>query len=243
MSQYPSPDPWARGPVDGGQPQPEPDAAHDDADGNETEPARRRRPSRAVWFGAGGAILALVIGLTVGGGAGAAGVDPTASEQYQSLSRDKQTVETERNEARTERDQVKSDYETVNNDYLILKNGIEGREDDVAKRESAVTQAEGKVKTDAAAVKKREDAVTKTEQTKAANTVSDGTWSVGTDIEAGTYRATANVDSTCYWGIYAGGSNGEDIIQNDLPGGGRPSVTLAAGQDFKTQRCGTWEKQ
>jgi hypothetical protein len=74
-------------------------------------------------------------------------------------------------------------------------------------------------------------------------TVSDGTWTVGSDIAAGTYRATADVGSSCYWGIYETGSNGSNIIENDIPGGGRPSVALSAGQDFKSSRCGTWTKQ
>ncbi|OMH36876.1 hypothetical protein [Tersicoccus sp. Bi-70] len=244
MDPYPNPGPWA---TNSAAVEPavteQADAPEDEQDHRSTEPKRRRRPSRAVWIGTGGVLLGLTAGLIGGAGIGVAGADPTTTEQYQGLARDKQGVEAERDQARTERDQVRSDYETVNNDYLFLKNGIEGREDDVTKREAAVTQAEGKVKTDAAAVKKREDAVTKTEQTKAANTVSDGAWTVGTDIEPGTYRATAAVDSTCYWEITATGSNGENILQNDLPGGGRPSVALAVGQDFQTQRCGSWEKQ
>ena len=76
----------------------------------------------------------------------------------------------------------------------------------------------------------REEAVTGAEKTKAANTVGDGTWTVGTDIEPGTYRAAADVGSSCYWGIYATGSNGSNIIDNDLPGGGRPSLPSPAGR-------------
>lgn len=74
-------------------------------------------------------------------------------------------------------------------------------------------------------------------------TIKDGTWTTGTDFPPGTYRTTAEVSSGCYWEITKTGSNGSsigDIIANDFPGGGRPSVTLAVGQDFKTQRCGTW---
>ena len=103
--------------------------------------------------------------------------------------------------------------------------------------------AEKKLGEAEAAVKKREAAVSGAEAKKAQNTVGDGTWTVGRNIDPGTYVATADVGSTCYWGIYASGSNGADIIQNDLPGGGRPSVTLSAGQDFKTSRCGSWTKQ
>ncbi len=73
-------------------------------------------------------------------------------------------------------------------------------------------------------------------------TVEDGTWTVGTDLPAGKYRTTANVDPSCYWAILKSGTNGDQIIANDIPGGGRPTVTLKAGEDFKTQDCGTWLK-
>lgn len=73
-------------------------------------------------------------------------------------------------------------------------------------------------------------------------TVEDGTWTVGTDIPAGTYRVTANVESGCYWAILKSGTNGEDIIANDIVDGGRPQVTLKKGQDFKTSDCGQWNK-
>jgi hypothetical protein len=74
--------------------------------------------------------------------------------------------------------------------------------------------------------------------------IEDGVWTVGTDIPAGKYRVTANLgaDDTCYWAITKTGSNGSDIIANDLPQGGRPQVTLKKGQDFATERCGIWSK-
>jgi len=72
--------------------------------------------------------------------------------------------------------------------------------------------------------------------------ISGGTWSVGIDFPAGTYRVTANVGSDCYWSITKTGTNGSEIIENGIPGGGRPTVTLKKGQDFETQRCGVWHK-
>jgi hypothetical protein len=47
--------------------------------------------------------------------------------------------------------------------------------------------------------------------------------------------------SNCYWGIYKSGANGSDIIDNHI-GGGNLRITLKAGQDFRTERCGTWTK-
>jgi hypothetical protein len=76
-----------------------------------------------------------------------------------------------------------------------------------------------------------------------APTIEDGTWTVGEDVPAGTYRTTANVSSRCYWQITkTGGDSVSDIVDNDIPGGGRPRVTLKRGQDFKTSNCGTWSK-
>ena len=33
------------------------------------------------------------------------------------------------------------------------------------------------------------------------------------------------------------------LCKNDIPGGGRPTVTLVEGQDFNTTRCGARQKQ
>lgn len=68
---------------------------------------------------------------------------------------------------------------------------------------------------------------------------SDGVWQVGKDIDAGTYRANNSVTDRCYWEI----SVGDDIVQNDIPGGGYPQVTVNDGQQFKLQNCGTFTKQ
>ncbi|MDG4826009.1 hypothetical protein O7635_29520 [Asanoa sp. WMMD1127] len=74
-------------------------------------------------------------------------------------------------------------------------------------------------------------------------TIEDGTWTVGDDIPAGTYKVREPIsDGLCYWSITKTGSNGADIVQNDLGGKGRPSVVLKKGQDFETARCGTWVK-
>ena len=73
-------------------------------------------------------------------------------------------------------------------------------------------------------------------------TVDDGIWTVGTDIPAGTYRTRDAVSSGCYWMVAKSGTNGEDILSNDLPSGGHPQVSVKRGQDFKTDGCGTWVK-
>jgi hypothetical protein len=71
-------------------------------------------------------------------------------------------------------------------------------------------------------------------------TIREGTWTVGTDFPAGTYR-TIGAGSACYWKITKSGSNDSDIVNNHI-GGGNLTVTLSSGQDFTTERCGTWTK-
>jgi hypothetical protein len=72
-------------------------------------------------------------------------------------------------------------------------------------------------------------------------TVEDGTWTVGLDIKPGKYRTVGTV-SDCYWSITKDGSNGDDIVANDIVTGGRPSVTVKSGQIFTSDRCGPWQK-
>ncbi|WP_199562113.1 hypothetical protein, partial [Micromonospora deserti] len=73
-------------------------------------------------------------------------------------------------------------------------------------------------------------------------TIEEGTWTVGLDVPPGTYRVTAPVTDDCYWAITKSGTNGENVIANDIPGGGRPTVVLKKGQDFESSGCGTWQR-
>lgn len=86
-------------------------------------------------------------------------------------------------------------------------------------------------------------ASTRPTPTRRAVTITDGTWTVGEDIPAGRYKVTEAIVGDCYWGITRSGTNGDDIIANDIVKGGLPAVTLAKGQDFETTRCGIWIKR
>lgn len=124
---------------------------------------------------------------------------------------------------------------------------LKEREDALAKAEAESTarleMREAEVKKAEEAVKAREAAVGGAEAAAAANTIKEGTWTVGRDISPGTYRTTAEVGSRCYWSITVTGSNGADIIENDIVSGGFPQVVLSEGQTFESSRCGTWTKQ
>ena len=200
---------------------------------------RGQKPEAKDGGTARGYVTMVVIAVLLAGGGfwiGKATTDPMASDEYMAL---EDSAEAEQKEMA----RIVRDRQSVQADLDQLKDTITANKDSLAKREAALKTAETALKTQDEGVKKREAAVSGAEQKVAANTVGDGTWVVGVDIEPGTYKATANVGSRCYWGIYASGTNGDDIIANDLPGGGLPSVSLAAGQDFKTSRCGTWTRE
>ena len=67
---------------------------------------------------------------------------------------------------------------------------------------------------------------------------------VGEDVPAGTYRAVTAVQSgdNCYWSK-SSDAEGRNIIENALPTGGRPQVTLKTGQWFTTAGCPAWAKR
>lgn len=65
---------------------------------------------------------------------------------------------------------------------------------------------------------------------------------VGEDVPAGTYRAAEKITPGCYWQKTTDAEGGH-IIANDIPNGGRPQVTLKAGQWFSSQDCPTWVKK
>lgn len=100
---------------------------------------------------------------------------------------------------------------------------------DVARREAAVAAAEA--------------SQTSASQQAAANSIEEGTWTVGTDISPGTYKTAEPITSMCYWGIYRSGTNQQDIIQNDVLTGGYATVTLKVGQDFDNSGCGRFVKK
>jgi hypothetical protein len=182
------------------------------------------------------AVVAVLLSLIAGALVGASLPDPKNSKEYLAL--------------QSENDGLNDDLGRLQARYDTLDAGIKGRESAISDREVALEKhaadakaADTAVKAAEAAVKKREDAVTGAEAKKEANTIREGTWTVGVDVQPGTYRVAEEVTDSCYWGIYTTGSNGSDIIDNDIVNGGRPSVTLSAGQDFRTTRCGSWNKQ
>lgn len=198
----------------------------------EPTPHQEKGPSlwRRRWFQtAAVGTVALVVGISVGAGATPAA---TATPEYLDLS--------------TKYEQSQSALEDAEDRVTTLERYVsnyEGQEQQIADRESAVEEQEAALEEREAGLDEREKAVKSAEDEKAANTITEGTWTVGVDVAPGTYRVDRQVTSgMCYWETSRAGSNG-DIIDNDIVTGGRPSVTLAEGQEFTTHDCGSWVKQ
>jgi hypothetical protein len=128
-----------------------------------------------------------------------------------------------------------SDLQASASEIAASASANAAKADDVRKRELNVAGREK-------AVSARESSATSVEAVAESNAISDGTWTVGVDIKPDTYRTKEAVSAMCYWEITRSGTNGGDIVENDIVNGGRPTVTIRNGQDFKSERCGDWAK-
>jgi hypothetical protein len=185
-------------------------------------------PPWARWAIPGGALaFGLAVGVSLGVTALAA--DPTRSEEYRGLQvqSDDLAADVQDLEGRLERAEGRAT--TAESEASQAVASADSRQAELDRREQAVAD--------------REAAVTATEQRIADTSITQGIWTVGVDIEPGTYRTAEPLLGDCYWGIYASGTNGDDIIENDIPTGGYPTVTLSVGQDFENNGCGTFVKQ
>jgi len=167
----------------------------------------------------GGSALALGAGVLVGT---ALPDHPTQSKEYHALSAKLRTVEKQRDDAD---DQVSS--LTSERDDLASQIG------DLPKREKAVKDAEAKLKSREKRVSKRERDVTRRERKVGIvekeirrNTIHDGTYEVGVDIKAGTYKTQGS--SGCYYAVLSS-PNTSDILNNNI-GDGPMVVSVGQGQ-------------
>ena len=68
----------------------------------------------------------------------------------------------------------------------------------------------------------------------------NGTWRVGINIAAGTYR-TRQAPTSCYWERLSGFSGDfDDIIANDFSSGYQVVTINPSDMGFKSSRCGKW---
>jgi hypothetical protein len=192
------------------------------------QPSSKKR-RRWVW-----PVAALVVGLLIGTAVGRS--DPTKSDEYQALQSDLSAAEEQIDTAKGATTVAVSRATAAEGKVQAAEAAAKAAQDEAAARGAELDTRE-------AALAAREQAVTATEQRIANTSIGEGTWTVGRDVEPGTYRTTTAVSGQCYWGIHRSGSNGSDIIDNDIVTGGFPTVTLREGQDFTNRDCGTFIKQ
>lgn len=71
-------------------------------------------------------------------------------------------------------------------------------------------------------------------------TIGDGVWTAGKNMDAGTYRPVSEVSSSCYIAVYNPGERRfSNMVWNDSPSGGFPEIQLKDGQQVSIERCGT----
>jgi hypothetical protein len=194
-------------------------------------PSRGRR--WIVWAAPG---AALVVGVLAGVGIMAAASDPTTSTQYQALQSSYADMSEGARAARNDAVQQSSRAEAARSSAVAAQSSATAALSEAKASEQALASQQAAVSASAASLSSQARAIQQ-------NTITEGVWVVGTDVQPGHYRTTAAVSGGCYWMITKSGTNGSDIIQNGLPTGGYPTVTLSAGQDFTTQDCGSWVKQ
>ncbi|UFU03768.1 hypothetical protein LQF12_03925 [Ruania suaedae] len=142
-----------------------------------------------------------------------------------------------------ERDTAADRADTAESQVARAQRRAEDVESAAEDRLAGLDEREIELDERASALDEREEELAGAERRQAETRITNGTWTVGVDIAPGTYRTTDAVSGTCYWGIFRSGTNKDDIIQNDIVSGGRPTVTLREGQDFESSRCGTWDQQ
>jgi hypothetical protein len=180
--------------------------------------------------------VALVLGLVLGWSMAFynGGVSQDNASSVSGLKESNQDLHTRLGRVTGERDKLLGDRSAVESAVQAREDAAKKHEDELAQRDAAARKREDDVKA-------REDAVTQQEKVQAQNTIAEGSWAVGVDIQPGTYRTKETVVGDCYWEIDSD-ANGDHIVANDIVTGGRPTVTLKNGQFFKTSRCGQWGK-
>ena len=168
-----------------------------------------------------------VITLCIGGGIGYGVAAGVFGSKLDTANGKIKTLETSIGAYRTTAEEAQAELEN----YEDTVGSIEDAQSTLDEITSQVDSAQGQL-----------DSLTGKIEDARKDTITTGVWVVGQDIEAGTYKVTEAVPDDCYWEISTG-EGGFDIIDNDLPGGGFPQVTLTDGQHFKSQSCGVWARQ
>lgn len=109
-------------------------------------------------------------------------------------------------------------------------------QEQIAKREKKLSALDEKISN---AQARLDELNGKVEQAKR-ETIGDGVWTAGKDMDAGTYRPISEVSSSCYIAVYNPGERRfSNMVWNDNPYGGFPEIQLKDGQQVSIEYCGT----
>jgi hypothetical protein len=170
-------------------------------------------------------VAAGFLGIGIGGAFGATPVEDTP--EYKELSSEVLKMKTDLRVAEGKADRV-DEVDTIAASNDIRTSELDGRERDLDDVEAALV--------------KREKAVGIKEKEIESNTISgDGTYKVGEDIKAGTYKSGPPASGNCYWQI-SPDPNGDDIINNNNSSG-QSRVSVSKGQYLMLSGCDEFVKQ
>ena len=182
------------------------------------------------------AILAGVLAFAIGAVAGASG-----ASQQEEIDRKNTQVVSLRDDLEDARSALEKREDELREAQSYREDALKYRRhrDQIAIEAAAAREAARKRRAEArAAERERREAAERAAQSTIQG---DGTWHVGEDFAAGTYRADA-AGEACYWARLRtphGSSSLDDIIENGL-GGGTQTVQLNDGEWFEVNGCGEW---
>jgi hypothetical protein len=183
------------------------------------------------------ATLAVVLAFSIGAVAGAGGAD-----QQQEIDRKDSRIASLRDDLSEAQTEIEQGEDALREAQSYRADALKYRRARtvIKREEAAALRAERKREQQQAETERQQR---EAEQQAAQGTIEgDGTWHVGEDFVAGTYRADAG--GGCYWARLrtAHGSDSiDDIIDNGV-GGGSQTVQLNDGEWFETAGCGSWQK-
>ena len=128
--------------------------------------------------------------------------------------------------------------EIISNANTQAKQLVSGAKSELGDLDGKIQQAKSDLTSTEGKLSSVNASLQQAQQTKQMSTFSDGTWSVGQDILAGTYRSTAG--SNCYWELLRSPSSGalNNIIDNGF--GPNATVTISDGEWLRVEDCGQW---
>ena len=187
------------------------------------------RWSKTAMLSSAAVVVLLAIALTVTAGQ----ASEAAAGSSEELARLSETIDTRDGTASELRGDLKDAKREVGE--------VDAREAELDRRDASLAARTTEADARSAGLDARETAVGTAETAKKANSFTTGTFTVGTDIQPGTYQ-TPGTDR-CYYARLSGtGGQLGDIIANGNPRG-QAIVTIEAGDKaFNSQGCGTWTK-